>query len=202
MSRHGVRIARGVLGRRGRIRDASTVRTRIVRKYPASLVRPTIRTRIVLRGGQGAAGGVPPDTDATDTTDATDAPAAGVTAQDAPRGLGLALPSGVRVVLATALFAVAVSGFVAAGFGSWGVRGLERSWRRVDEVPSREPLPLRDDTVGVDDAQPDEVLTYEPVHFVMERAMLTGIRDRVERCELSESSRADSSPRCDNPPAP
>ena len=55
--------------------------------------------------------------------------AAGMAAQDAPRGFGLALGPGAAVVLATALFATATPGFVAAGFGIWGVAGLEPRWR-------------------------------------------------------------------------
>jgi hypothetical protein len=55
--------------------------------------------------------------------------AAGMAAQDVPGGVEVAFGFGVRVVLATTLFAIATPGFVAAGFGTWGVVGLERWWR-------------------------------------------------------------------------
>jgi hypothetical protein len=60
--------------------------------------------------------------------------AAGMAAQDAPRGLALLLAPTSRIVLATTLFAIALPGFVAAGFGCWRVIGLERFWRVLARV--------------------------------------------------------------------
>ena len=54
--------------------------------------------------------------------------AAGTAAQDVPRGIAAALPAGASAPFATLLFIVAMPGFVAAGFGVWGVVGLRRIW--------------------------------------------------------------------------
>jgi hypothetical protein len=60
--------------------------------------------------------------------------AIGMTAQDAPHGLALAFGPGLRVALATTLFVIAMPGFVAAGFGHWGVVGIRHWWRTLARV--------------------------------------------------------------------
>ena len=52
--------------------------------------------------------------------------AIGMAAQDAPHGLAAGLGPRGAVALAAVLFAVAMPGFVAAGFGVWGVVALVR----------------------------------------------------------------------------